>query len=246
MRKTFHVSKKRILFKYNKILFILNLPSISLLISFLAIVMIFYIIDSENVTIPDILNEYIFYGTYFCILYSFIVCFVGSIISDVCLKAHMKHTYIEIADSNLVVSQHSQTVFRDGKPQSYKKLWIVDLKTVEQVECVKNHLFITADARFFHENADWLSYESGADGIDFDNWWYNSNGGKNVNFIEVTDFYTFGERIAKRIRFCSDKIIAREQRREKFRREMLEIAANTHHQRGISEKYTPPKYRTFR
>lgn len=246
MKKVFKVNEKRISAKYNRRIFLLNLPSISVLLSLLAIVILFVILSDGGAYMPDILYQCIVYGAYFCIAYSFVVCFIGSVVSDVILKAHKEHTYIEIADAYLVVSQHSQTVFTDGKRRSFKKLWIAKLTDIENVDFVKKHIVIYTNARYFHEDAEWLNYESTSDGIDFDNWWYNSNGGATVDVIEVTDFYTHGERIVKRIEFCSKKITERENRREKFRREMLEIARNSKHKPGISEKYVPPKQRKFR
>ncbi len=246
MKKTIHCDRKRISAKYNRRLFLINLPSVAILISAFAIAAIFYYIAGDGSDIPNVLTTTLFYCLYFAAAYSFLVCLAGSIISHVFLKAHKEHTYIEISDSYLVISQHDQTVYSEGKFRSYKKLWIIHLKDVEQVECIKNHIVITAKARYFNENAEWLHYERGEDGMDFDNWWYNKNGGKYVQSVEITDFYTYGERIVKRILFCSKKVIDRTEKRERFRREMLEIARNTKHRKGISDKYEPPKYRTFR
>ncbi len=245
MKKTFHINEKRVAAGYYRRIFLLNIPSLGILLSILAIVVLFYV-PEENVTIPEVIHQYVFYGTYFCVLYSFIVCLIGSEIADIFLKAHREHTYIEISDYCLVVSQHCQTLFCEGRFRSYKKLWIIDLRSVESVECVKNHITINAPARYFNEDASWLQYEKTENGVDFDNWWYNTNGGKLVHTVEITDFYTHGERIVRRIKFCSEKVIERTERRERFRREMLEIARNTRHQKGISDKYIPPKYRTFR
>ena len=245
IKKTFHVNKKRILSKYNRIIFLLNLPSLSIILSLFIIVLIFFVFNHGDVNIPDVIYRSIFYGTYYCVAYSFIVCLIASIVSDILLKAHSEHTYIEISDSQLVISQHYQTVFTDGKMTSYKKLWIIDLKELQSIECVKDHIIIHAPARYFNERADWLRYESTDNGIDFDNWWYDSNCGKKVQTVEITDYYTYGERIAQRIEYCSAKVIDREARREQFRREMLEIAKSTKHKRGISDKYKP-KFRTFR
>lgn len=245
MKKTFHVNEKILAAKYNRRLFLVNLPSISLIISLLAIVLIFYVFGDGKVSIPDVIHSYVFYGTYFCVLYSFIVCLFGSILSEILIKAHKKHTYIEISDSSLVVSEHFQTVFCDGKFRSFKKLWIIDLKDVKNVECLQKSIVITAKARYFNENADWLGYVRTENGVDFDNWWYNCNGGKEVHSVEIHDFYTNSERIAGRILLCSDKIIERTKQREEYRRRMLEIAKNTKHKRGISDKYKPP-HRKFR
>ena len=120
----------------------------------LAIVTLFHIIEIDQLDIPKVLYSTMFYTLYFSLVYSFIVCLIGSIASDILLKAHTEHTYIEIADSLLVISQHDQTVYTEGKLRSHKKLWIIDLKQVEEVECIKNHIIITAPARYFNENAE--------------------------------------------------------------------------------------------
>ena len=109
MKKTFHVNEKIISAKYNRRLFLVNLPSLSVLVSLLAIVLIFSVFG--NVSIPEAMYRYIFYGTYFCVLYSFVTCLIGSAIADISVKAHKKHTYIEISDSCLILSQHSCTSF---------------------------------------------------------------------------------------------------------------------------------------
>lgn len=243
MKKTFHVNEKIISAKYNRRLFLVNLPSLSVLVSLLAIVLIFSVFG--NVSIPEAMYRYIFYGTYFCVLYSFVTCLIGSVIADISVKAHKKHTYIEISDSFLILSQHSCTRFCEGRLRSYKKLWIIDLNDIEDVECLQNSIVITAKARYFDQDADWLGYVRTENGVDFDNWWYNSNGGATVHSAEITDYYTSGERIAQRIRLCSEKISERTRKREEYRRRMLEIAGNTDHKRGISDKYKPAR-RKFR
>lgn len=243
MKKTFHVNEKIISAKYNRRLFLVNLPSLSVLVPLLAIVLIFSVFG--NVSIPEAMYRYIFYGTYFCVLYSFVTCLIGSVIADISVKAHKKHTYIEISDSCLILSQHSCTRFCEGRLRSYKKLWIIDLNDIEDVECLQNSIVITAKARYFDQDADWLGYVRTENGVDFDNWWYNSNGGATVHSAEITDYYTNGERIAQRIRLCSEKISERTRKREEYRRRMLEIAGNTNHKRGISDKYKPAR-RKFR
>jgi hypothetical protein len=230
--------------RYNRILFLVNLPSISMIIAIFIIVMLFYVRGS--VSIPEIMSEYVIYGVYFCVLYSFAVCLTGSIISGIFVKSHKKHTYIEISDSCLILSEHSTTVYCDKQLQCYKKLWVMDLNDIENVECLTGTIQITGKARYFDQKAEWLAYERTENGVDFDNWWYNVNGGQEVHTVEIRDYYTNGERIAKRIRFCADKVTERTRKREEYRQRMLEIARNTKHKKGISDKYKPPNYRQFR
>ncbi len=237
MKKTFHINEKRLASVFDRRLFLANIPPMSLMTALLVIVIISVTADMN---IPSVIYKSIFYGTYFCIAYSLIVCIITGIFAYISIKAHKEHTSIEISDSLLIISELYQTVRCEGKLRHYKKLWIIDLNDVEDVEYVKNYIIIHGKARYFCQDAEWLGFERTENGVDFDNWWYDSNGGKTVDTIEIHDFYTDGERIAQRILFCRDKIAERTRRREEYRRQMLEIAKNTKHKRGISEKYKPP------
>ncbi len=245
MHKTFRIDEKRLAAKYNRRLFLINLPSAAILLSLVLIVLLFIILPTTKEP-PAVLYRTIIYAAYFCVAYSFIICLTGSIISTIMIKSHKLHTYIEISDSVMIISEHYRTCLQDGKLVYYKKMWLVKLNELTEVSCIKNHLTITANARYFCERYEWLGYEKTENGISFDNWWYDNHGGKNVTTIEITDFYTYGERIARRIAFCAHKIKEREDRREAFRREMLEIAKSSKKNKRISDKYQAPKRRVFR
>ena len=241
MHKMIRVNEKRLAAKYNRRIFLAALPAVSILISLFIIVMICVVrLDSD---FPQEMYRTVFYAAYASVAYGFAVCLAGSFIEEVLIKAHREHTYIQIADSVMIVSQHTQTVFRERKWVNYKKMWVVKLSDVKNVECVRNHITITAKARYFNEDASWLGYTRTDDGIEFDRSWYDSNGGKTVSSIEITDFYTYGERIVRHIRHCADKTRERDIRREKFRREMLEIAGKVNHPKKLPDRYTPPDKR---
>lgn len=239
MRKMIRVNEKRLAAKYNRRIFLAALPAVSVLVSLFIIVLIFMVgLKSE---LPQEMYRTIFYAAYAACAYGFVVCLTGSVTEEILLRAHREHTYIHISGSVMVISQHVRTVFRVGKRYSYKKMWVVKLADVRNVECIRNHITITADARYFNENASWLSYTETEDGVAFDRWWYDKNGGKPVSSIEITDFYTYGERIARHITHCSEKIRRRDERRESFRREMLEIAKGVKHPGRLPDRYKPKK-----
>ncbi|MCM1023374.1 MAG: hypothetical protein NC395_04870 [Prevotella sp.] len=243
MRKMIRVNEKRLGAKYSRRIFLAALPAVSMLVSLFAVVLIFVVgLDSE---FPQEMYRTVFYAAYAACAYGFAVCLIGSVTEEILIRAHREHTYIHIAGSVMVISQHTRTVFRSGKPVHYKKMWVVKLADVTNVECIRNRLTITADARYFNENAAWLGYSETENGISFDRWWYDSNGGKAVKSIEITDFYTYGERIARHITHCANKTREREMRRESFRREMLEIAKNVKHPRRLKDRYKP-KRRPYR
>ncbi|MBR4095846.1 MAG: hypothetical protein IKK42_00905 [Oscillospiraceae bacterium] len=244
MHKMIRVNEKRLAAKYNRRIFLFSLPSLSVLISLLIIVLIFIVrLDSD---MPLQMYRTIIYVAYGAVAYGFAVCLIGSILEDILIRAHREHTYIQIADSIMIVSQHCRTVFQDWKWVHYKKMWVVRLSEVENAECIKNHISLIAPARYFNENSEWLNYSGTDEGIAFERWWYNANGGKDVTSIEITDFYTHGERIVRHILHCANKVRDREQRRAKFRKEMLEIAKNVNYPHKLKDRYQPPDKRKKR
>ncbi|MDE6762845.1 MAG: hypothetical protein K2J73_04105 [Oscillospiraceae bacterium] len=241
MRKMIRVNEKRLTAKYNRRIFLAALPAVSMLVSLLAVVLLF--IAGHDRELPQEMYRTIFYVAYAACAYGFVVCLIGSVTEEILIRAHREHTYIHISGSVMVVSQHTRTVYRDGKWIHYKKMWVIKLADVTNVECIRDHLTITAEARYFNEDANWLGYSETEDGISFDRHWYDVNGGKQVQSIEVTDFYTYGDRIARHITHCADKTRERNIRRENFRREMLEIAKGVKHSHKLKDRYKPQKKR---
>lgn len=244
MHKMIRVNEKRLAAKYNRRIFLACLPALSVLISLLIIVLVFIVRLRSDM--PLQMYRTIIYLAYASIAYGFVVCLIGSVLEDILIRAHREHTYIQIADSVMVVSQHCRTVFHEWKWVHYKKMWVMKLSEVENAECVRNHITLNVPARYFNENSEWLSYSKTDEGIAFERWWYDSNGGKDVTTIEITDFYTHGERIVRHILHCSNKVRDREQRRAKFRKEMLEIAKNVNYPHKLKDRYQPPDKRKKR
>lgn len=244
MQKMIRVNEKRLAAKYNRRIFLAALPAISILISLFIIVTLFVV--HLKTDMPQEMYCIVFYAAYAAVAYGFIVCLIGSVVEDILIRAHREHTYIQISGSVMIISQHARTVFREWKWINYKKMWIVNLADVKNVECIRNHITINADARYFNEDASWLGYTKTDDGIAFNRWWYDTNGGKLVTNIEITDFYTYGERIVRHIRHCSYRIRERNMRREAFRNEMLKIAKGVNHPNKLQDRYKPPKQRNFR
>lgn len=241
MRKMIRVNEKRLAAKYNSRIFLASLPALSVLVSLMVITAIFIVyLDAQ---MPREMYAAIVYAAYGAFAYGTVVCLIGFSAESILIRAHLEHTYIHISGSVMIVSQHSRSAFLDWKWVHYKKMWVIKLSDVENVECIRNQLTITAKARYFHENAEWLKYSETDEGIAFDRWWYDENGGKTVDTVEVTDFYTYGERIARHINHCAEKTRDREQRRQAFRNEMLEIARNVKRPKGLTDRYVPPEKR---
>lgn len=235
VKKTFRINRKKLSYKYNKQLFLINIPSISVALTLLVISTA--ILPHEDT--PAIAYRIVFYTLNGIVTYGFVTCLIGSIKASIRIKAHTENTYVEILGSDVVISQHMQTMFQKGKLVHYKKLWVVQLKDIEDAFCVGKLITINAPARLFYQKTDWLKYDHTDNGISFEHWWYNKNGGQNVQTIEFIDYYTYGEAIARRILYCRDKCREKDERYKRFRQEMLSIAASINRPHGISQKYNP-------
>ena len=235
MKKTFRVNEKKLSLRYNKQLFIVNIPAISIALTLLIISTVIF----PHISQPTIVICIAFYALNGTVAFSFVTCLIGSVKASIRINAHKQNTYIEILNSDMVVSQHMQTMFRGGKRVHYKKLWVIRLNDIKDASYCKGTITINAPARLFYQNTEWLKYKCGDSGINFDHWWYNENGGISVQTVEFVDYYTYGEAVVKRILYCSNKYKQKEERYLRFREEMLNIAANTGNPPEVSPKDKP-------
>lgn len=238
MHKMIRCDIKRIRRRYDRLIFLLNLPSMALAAAMLIIAYVIF----PNMAIPDDLYKAFFLILYICCAYSFIVTLISSVITGLREKGHSKYTYIEILGQQMVVSEYRSSALIDGMICDYRKLWVIELSDVDSVVCLRNKTLIRGKARCLEQRADWLDYEYDEKGmIHFERWWFDDNGGEQVNSVGIIDVYKYIERVAQRIIFCSEKQKKRIIRREEFRQRMLEIAG-----RSRSERRKKPKKRVFR
>ena len=238
LHKLFRANEKKLAHRYNKRLLFLNIPSLAAATALLVIVnVVMRLLPS-----PMELYRAVFYSVNIFIAYSFGVCLAGSVISDIRLKGHRKHTYIEISDSSIVFSQYEKTVSEGGgKFSEYIKMWIMDLADVEDVYSDRDDLFIKGRARYFCLPADMLDYSVNDGKVEFAHWWNDSFGGQNVHTVKIHDNYTLGERILKRILICSEKYRTNEQKRKEYHDRMLAIAKSIDRKKGLQPRYKEPK-----
>ena len=91
------VNEKRLSAKYNRRIFLAALPAVSILVSLLAVVLIF--VPGQNGhggygrELPQEMYRTIFYAAYAACAYGFTVCLIGSVTEEILLRAHREHTY---------------------------------------------------------------------------------------------------------------------------------------------------------
>lgn len=216
MHKLIRINEKKLRRRYNKRLFIACLPSVSIAVTLLAL------------TVIKPWEETPFYYRFFFMMlniaavYAFAACFAGTIIINLVLHGHRRHTYIELFRSHLVVSKAVETRYSSRRLVSYKKLWVLPLTELEDVFCDRNVITVTGKARLISDRADWLDYTCDEhDGLKFDNWWYDENGGSDVTTIEIGDYFLGAGRIADRISFCAERCKLRRERYLEYKEWLL-------------------------
>ncbi len=221
MHKLIRCSERKISRRYNLLLLALNIPSITAA----AVLAVISLLIIRNFYIPDELFGIFFTVLYCASLYSFAVTLMISAVATVKINGHKKYTYMEILGEQMIVSEYTSTVYEHDGFVDYRRIWLINLADVEQVTCTRNKIIIKGAARRIEQRADWLEYSSDELGrVDFDYWWYNDNGGDSIHSVEFKDNYTYAERAAQRIIFCSAKQKDYQLRRDEFRKRMLEIA----------------------
>lgn len=248
MHKMIRCDSKSLDRHYDKLIFLFNLPSLSLA----AALFLVNKLVMSNMAVPDELYRAFFLVLLIAAAYSFTATLLLSVRSTLQLRGNKKYTYIEIIGQQLVISRYLSTVYESRKLHDYRRISLMELADVEEVDCIKNRVIIKGKARHIEGRADWLDYEiTDAGRIDFDYWWFNDNGGTVTDNTEFRDVYFYIERIAQRIIFCSEKQKAREIRREEFRRRMLEAAGKSRENRRkksakrVFRGYEPEMERRF-
>ncbi len=238
MHKMIRCSEKIIARRYNRILLLLNIPSAAAA----AILVVISQVIIRHMHVAAELYRFFFLALYIIAAYSFVCTFLVSFTATRKINGHKKYTYIEILGEQMIVSEYTASAYAYGNTCDYRRLWVINLADVEQVTCTGSRMIIKSKARKIEQRADWLEYKADEFGrADFDYWWYNSGGGDIIQSVEIRDDYTYSERIAQRIIFCSEKQKQREIRRAEFRRRMLEAAG-----RKSEYRKKKPKERVFR
>lgn len=216
MHKLIRINEKKLRRRYNRRLFIACLPAVSIALTLHGLSLV------SGGSNPMFYYRFFFLMLNIAAAYAFAACLAGTVIINFVMRGHRRHTYIELFRSHLVVSKTVETRYCDRRFISYKKLWVMPLTELEDVFCDKNIITVTGKARLISGQADWLGYTCGDDGsLKFDNWWYDENGGENVDSIEIGDYFLGAERIARRISFCAERSKLRRERYEEYKAWLL-------------------------
>jgi energy-coupling factor transporter transmembrane protein EcfT len=238
MDKIFRINEKKLTIRYNLRIFFAALPAVGII--FAAFLLTYAITVPFPGRLPLTVYRLFFPLMSWTLVYALIVVTVGSVIETILLKAHKKHSYIQIKGKYLIISEHVQTVYRRGEPISYKKLYVANIKEIDDIIYRRDSVTFIINADFYEDRADFLEYDFDEDGaIKFKFWLADET--HRVKKITINDRYTHAERIAQRIFLVAGKVRAKDARRERFRRDMLDRAANAKRPRRFPDRDTRNK-----
>jgi hypothetical protein len=233
MDKIFRINERKLTIRYNLRIFFAALPAAGIIAA--ALLLTYAIIVPFPGQLPQMVYRLMFPIVSFAVLYAAVVVIVGSVIETILLRSHKKHSYIEIKGRYLIVSEHTQTVFRRGKRIAYKKLYIADIKNIDDIICRRDSVTFVIKADFYSDRADFLDYTFDENGdLKFTYWLADEV--KTVKSFTVGDRFTHAERIAQRIFLVAGKVRERDARRERFRREMLERAKSVKRPKRLPDR----------
>jgi hypothetical protein len=238
MDKIFRINEKKLTIRYNLRIFYSTLPAAGVI--FAAFLLTYAIIVPFPGRLPQTVYRLLFPIMSWTVLYALIVVLIGSVIETILLKAHKKHSFIQIKGKYLIVSEHVQTVYRRGEAVSYKRLYVANIKDIDDIICKQDSVTFVINADYYSDRTDFLEYEFDEDDtIKFKYWLADET--HRVKKFTVNDRYTHAERIAQRIFLVAGKVRAKEARRERFRREMLERAKNAKRPKHFPDRDTRNK-----
>jgi hypothetical protein len=225
--------------RYTKRMLIIAVPALCLLFAALTVTLFVVIPDPDGV--PRIINRLILSGCSFIVLYLFAVSAVGGILSAFCVKMHKSHTFIQINEKSLVISEYADTDFLTGR--EFRKLWVCDIRAVDDIIDRKDTITFklkgsSGGAQFFREPCEWLTMHESENGLVFDDWTTVSRAEAVYKFT-VPDNFLCTDRLIQRIFLVAGNVREREARRARFREEMLERARKAPRFSRLRDRYRP-------
>jgi hypothetical protein len=191
----------------------------------------------ENANVPHSVITLIMTGTAVALTLAFIICAAGSIISSKNLKMNKLHTFIQINEKSLVVSEFLKFSFNQNS--AVKSLFICDIRDIEDILFTGTKMVIklkAATAKRYVGNVKSLALSNVDDTLVIEN---DSLIAVNAKKITITDVFPLPLRIAQRIFLVAGNVREKEARRNRFRQEMLERAAKAPRYKTLRDRFRP-------
>ncbi|MGN0654520.1 MAG: hypothetical protein ACI4KD_06345 [Oscillospiraceae bacterium] len=219
MSRRFSAGIKKLSARYNKRIFLVNIPSLALIIT-LAVISYF----SKDDIMPIKYYSFFFTILTFLLGYSLVTVFIGSALATVKLDGHKKHTFIHIKNNFLIISKYKQTVLLSPDCDQYKQLDIIKLDEIEDIYLFGKKIIIVAPTRKITERADFLDYDIKDGELFFCDSWNSSCAGEMCAGVEIGNLFKRPMAIAKTIERCQKNSLEKQRKRSEFRERMLSMA----------------------
>jgi hypothetical protein len=244
-KKIFPANLRKLRARLYKRLLIACIPSIAFIFAAFLITLIYVI--PEGIASSRLINRLILSITPIALLYAFIVCAVGGKLIHINLNMHKSHTFIQINEKSLVISEYkSYGIF---SKKVYKKLCLCDIRDIDDIIIRNNRITFKLksgkSAKFFKESAERLTFSHTDFELIFDDFTVENKAAP-VSRFTVSDNFTLPLRIAQRIFLVAGNVREKEARRARFRNEMLERAAKAKRYTRLRDRWRPEIKRVTR
>jgi hypothetical protein len=191
----------------------------------------------QGANVPHSVITLIMTGTAIALTLAFLICAVGSIIASKNLKMNKLHTFIQINEKSLVVSEFKNFSF--SRNSAVKSLFICDIRDIDDILLTGTKMVIklkSTTAKRYIGDVKSLAISDTDDTLTVDN---ESLTAVTVKKITITDVFPLPLRIAQRIFLVAGNVREREARRNRFRQEMLERAAKAPRYTTLRDRFRP-------
>lgn len=217
--RRFSAYTKKIARRYNFRIFLANILPLCLVVT---LTLISYFVKDS--VMPPKYYSFFFTILTICLGFSLVSITIGSYIATTKLNGHKKHTFIEIKEKFLVISEFKETSFLSPHEDDYKDFFVIKLDEIEDIYLFGKKIIIIAPTRFISQRADFLDYSIENGDFILGGSWDISCAGEMREGIEIPDFFRRPMGIAKAIESCRERILEKQRRRDAFREHLLSVA----------------------
>lgn len=215
----FSAYTKKIARRYNLKIFFINILPLCLIIT---LILISYF--TKDSVMPPKYYSFFFTILTICLGFSFLTVITGSYIATTRINGHKNHTFIEIKEKFLIISEYKETSFLSPHEDDYKELFVIRLDEIEDIYLFGRKIIIIAPTRVILQRADFLSYSIENGDFTFCGSWDLSCAGEMREGIEIPDFFRRPMGVAKAIEASRERILEKQRKREAFREHLLSVA----------------------
>jgi hypothetical protein len=133
------------------------------------------------------------YGAGAAALAGTLLFFAVYIITEKLIKRNARYTYFEIGEKSLILSRYDGDYIVRGKKLVSRRLFVIPLSSLHKIGFSekKGSIYLEGgDFREYCDSSERLGYKLSDGFPEFESWWYNQNGFKNLPVVRIPKIFT--------------------------------------------------------